>query len=212
MSVSTEARAGFHLSLRSDEAQVSTPPLFFCAETLHLRCSPSSDPVYNDATSLERCCPRVEAKKPRGGDPPGLGKRSWRCTVPLLISLEVVLQRSFLLQHRPPRPRHLPRRRSSPRPRIWQSQAACSHLQAPLWHQVPEPAGTGEKACLRPSFREDPRGAAPKKGTTKEGDGLGRGIPNCDCRDLRQMGGILAGGTMRGWMGPTRHRRAASLA
>lgn len=70
----------------------------------------------------------------------------------------------------------------------------------------------GERACLRPSFWEDPRGAAPKKATTKEGDGLERGIPNRDCRDLRQAGGILARGTMRGWMGPTRHRRAASLA
>lgn len=63
MSVSGEAGPGFRLALRSDEAQVSTPPLFFRAETLHLRGSPSSGPVCNDTASREGCCPPLKAKK-----------------------------------------------------------------------------------------------------------------------------------------------------
>lgn len=73
MRVSCKACAGFHLTLRRDKVQMSTPPLFFSAETLHLRCSPFSDLVYDDATSQEGCCPRLKTKKPQGGDPPGLG-------------------------------------------------------------------------------------------------------------------------------------------
>lgn len=81
-------RAGFHLALHSDEERVSTPPSFFCAETSHLSCSPSSDPVCIDATAPEGGCPRVEARKPHGGDPAGLGFAAG--SVPLLISLPVV--------------------------------------------------------------------------------------------------------------------------
>lgn len=96
-------------------------------------------------------------KKPQGGDPPGFGNAPG--AGPLLISLEVVLQRSFLLQHLPARPRHLLGRRASARLRMRQSQAARSHLQAPRWHHVPDPA---EEMCLRP-FWEDPWGAALNK-------------------------------------------------
>lgn len=53
-----------------------TPPLFFCAEILHLCCSPSSDPVYNDATSPEACCPHVKAKKAPRRRP----ARVWKCS------------------------------------------------------------------------------------------------------------------------------------
>jgi len=89
-----------------------------------------------------------------------MGKCSY---IPFLTRLEVVLQKALLLQHCPARPRHLLRRRNSRWLRSRQNWAARSHRQAPLWHQVPDPAGTGEKAHLRPSFRDDPWGAAPKR-------------------------------------------------
>lgn len=87
----------------------------------------------------------LKPKKPQEGDPPGLG--STLSTVPSLClsAWRWFCKEPFLHQHRPALPRHLLRRRSSARLRIRQSQVARSHLQAPLWHQVPDPAGTRGK-------------------------------------------------------------------
>lgn len=76
------------------------------------------------------------------------------------------MQGALWLQHRPPRPRHLPRRRSCHRLRMRQSSAARSHRQTPLWHQVPDPADTRGKHIWDLPLGQIPK-SCPGKGAGK---------------------------------------------